>query len=248
MAKMTMHGVTYEGTPEELREVVRTFEVAAVEAKPEYLTVKREAKAGERVLITNAQLSGGKYKDGDVRMVTAEHDSGVFVTEHSIGLLHREYEVIVEPTQAKAPADKLSHNGADYTLVDRKAQAGDVVIATAESSSCWVRKGTPYEVTESRSGRTEVEGYGVYTTQYNRTEANVLVYEKVAEEAPKEYPQEGDIVRATCDYFDFVEEGDLGVVIRADGTNRPFTRFDREDPLYAHVEIVARAKDRVDVA
>lgn len=77
-------------------------------------------------------------------------------------------------------AETLTHNGVDYTLVDRKAQAGDVVIPTGESSSIFVTKDTPYIVETGSDGQLEIEGYDVYNSQYNRTTKTVLVYAPIS--------------------------------------------------------------------
>ena len=79
---------------------------------------------------------------------------------------------------------EITHNGVAYTLVDRKAQEDDVVIPTAESSSIFVIKDTPYVVETGSDGQLEIEGYDVYNSQYNRTTETVLVYAPKAETVP----------------------------------------------------------------
>ncbi|MFE1562757.1 hypothetical protein ACFW52_07950 [Bacillus velezensis] len=61
------------------------------------LTEKRPAKVGERVLITAAYAyTGCPYKNGDINNVkTADEYGHILVEEHSVSLLRREYEVIV---------------------------------------------------------------------------------------------------------------------------------------------------------
>ncbi|MCM3365975.1 hypothetical protein HKK70_08975 [Bacillus safensis] len=60
-----------------------------------YKTEKRKANVGERILITNAVYSAGRYKNGDVLKVTHCTENGV-----RAGFIHNiwrgEYEVIVE--------------------------------------------------------------------------------------------------------------------------------------------------------
>lgn len=267
MAKMTIEGVTYEGTPAELAEMVREFTTVAEESKeasedttlkvgdkvrvtglsvfesnydgqigtfedvdedddhavrlsdgfvalykrhqlekvtdgatltakvdeldnrvtalekgdkPSYKTEKRAAKIGERILITSARGTSGDYTDGDALEVTAtfpENDVVYAYVKVRTGsgrirnVLTEEYEVIVEDTQAK----EIEHNGETYTLVSRKAQAGDVVITTG-TTSAFLRKNTRYVVDK----RLQIEGFPVYNEGLIRTEANVLVYEKKA--------------------------------------------------------------------
>lgn len=151
--------------------------------KPAYKTEKRAAKVGERILVTKKR--GFTMKDMTVgntyEVVELGHDSSYVEVYDDNGdqasALSEGYEVIVEDTPAKtAPAKELEHNGETYTLVSRKAQAGDVVIPTGKSTSSFVRKDTPYIVDD----RLKVEGFPVYKSGYNRTEANVLVYEKKA--------------------------------------------------------------------
>lgn len=182
MAKMSMHGVTYEGTPQELREIIATFEAVdskPAEVKPQYKTEKRHAKVGERILITNAGITFGDYKDGDIRtVVNNARFEGVLVNEHSGIIFHHEYEVIVDPDAKPKPAESITHKGADYALVQRKARAGDVVYVTKDAEgTAIIPNDAKYLVDESG----KIEGYDVYPKLYNRTEANVLVYEKVAE-------------------------------------------------------------------
>lgn len=62
-------------------------------------TVKRSAKAGERVLITNAGYSFGLYENGDVFEAQRSRDNGaVWIRGNGVNVeLHiSEYEVIIE--------------------------------------------------------------------------------------------------------------------------------------------------------
>lgn len=61
MAKMTIDNVTYEGTPEELREIVRTFEVAE-DVEP---AVASKLAEGDRVRIAGESIYG-RNKDGEI--------------------------------------------------------------------------------------------------------------------------------------------------------------------------------------
>lgn len=252
MAKMTIDNVTYEGTPEELREIVRSFEVdeetpepdnlfakgdkvrllsgggkfplkdfdngstytvvnpnydhprgllvriekndgfagyatpeqleKVANEDPKYKTEKRHAKVGERVLITEACDS--RYGNGAVMRVerVKESTGGIWANygTKEVYVYAAEYEVIIEE-YADKPAQALSFEGADYTLVSRKAQAGDVVVFT-DNTSTEVINGKAYEVTKEIGIAIRPNfAPSVYRNRYNRTESNVLVYEKVEE-------------------------------------------------------------------
>lgn len=219
-----------------------------------------------------------------------------------------------EDVEADQPAETLTFEGAEYALVSRKAEVGDVVVFTANDNS-YFTNGKPYGPIFGRGNfdvkDNEGDTLAVYNDSNGRTESTVIVYEKVAEESalkvgdkvevidgskseygdfetgticeitdielrwkeshrvdtdydfdrfpasalrkvteavseePAQYPEKGDIVRATRDYHE-IKEGAIGVVIEADGSNRPVSLFNNERPRFAHVELVARAKDRVD--
>ncbi|MDP1503090.1 hypothetical protein RY279_06715 [Bacillus velezensis] len=73
------------------------------------VTEKRPAKVGERVLITAAYAyTGCPYKNGDINNVkTADKHGHVLVEEHSVSLLRREYEVIVNNEVKNEEADGM---------------------------------------------------------------------------------------------------------------------------------------------
>lgn len=183
MAKMTVQGITYEGTPEELRAIIATFEEAE------------------------------------------------------------------EPAQAE-PADKLTHKGTDYTLVQRKAQPGDVAVIPKGGGSPYFDEGKSYAVSGKLYADVATaigengESFVLYNGKYNRTESNVLVYEKVEADVPDKYPQNGDIVRVIIGCRS-IKAGDIGEVVGADNTDMPRVKVGT-DAHYVKVEIVARAADRVD--
>lgn len=114
MAKMTIKGVTYEGTPEELREIVQSIE----------------------------EVSGEGASDAE---------------------------------------QLITFKGGEYSLVDREARGGDVVVITEEGISDLYLKGQKYLVWEgcylNQSLRHSVYRGGIF----NRTKSNVLVYEKVGQ-------------------------------------------------------------------
>lgn len=67
----------------------------------QYKTVIRNAKVGERILITRAEYATASYKNGDVFIVNSVGINGVRVDTEPI-IWHHEYEVIVGE-QAPAP-------------------------------------------------------------------------------------------------------------------------------------------------
>ena len=74
-----------------------------------YKTEKRKANVGERILITNAVFSAGRYKNGDVLKVTHWTESGV-----RAGFIHNiwrgEYEVIVGEYSPTPNLDEMNYD------------------------------------------------------------------------------------------------------------------------------------------
>lgn len=158
-----------------------------LELVAKYKTVKRPAKVGERILITAAQPgSSQSYDTGEIFTVTVEDrpcKGDVRVAEQGSFIDYCEYEVIVEDAK---PAKSLTHKGADYTLVSRKAQPGDVVVIPKGGNSLYFDEGKAYVVAD-KNHMGDVTAYGndgdhyvLYKGVYNRTEENVLVYAPVA--------------------------------------------------------------------
>lgn len=82
------------------------------------ITEKRPAKVGERVLITGAYAyTGCPYKNGDINNVkTADEYGHILVEEHSVSLLRREYEVIVNNEVENEEADGMEN--VNQTAID----------------------------------------------------------------------------------------------------------------------------------
>ncbi|WP_439931103.1 hypothetical protein ACSTTP_06895 [Bacillus velezensis] len=114
------------------------------------VTEKRPAKVGERVLITEAYAyTGCPYKNGDINNVkTADKHGHILVEEHSVSLLRREYEVIVNNEVENEEADGMeSVNqtaidtastvfekvGEDY--IGSKSRFGDILIGAPYSEA-----------------------------------------------------------------------------------------------------------------
>lgn len=100
----------------------------------------------------------------------------------------------------KKQADEITFKGAKYRKVDRKAQAGDVVVfRNPENDERWITLGKPYEAVTGDAGELEFEdndGDRLYLyLDERRSTNNTDVYEKVE---AKYVPQEGDIVVVTA--------------------------------------------------
>jgi hypothetical protein len=149
--------------------------------------------------------------------------------------------------KAEIVPETITHNGAEYKRVDRKAQEGDVVVFSETGGNVF-ENGNPYLV---NSGVKVCGGgfpYLVYRPEMNRTESNVKVYEPVAQPlkvgdyakiivAKYEY-KVGDIVKLTSNHdsrsFDFGVE-----YVIVTGTSR--CEFDNTG--YVDRKMVVRATD-----
>ena len=123
MAKITLRdGTVIEGTSEEIAELAERLIGEEVEGDPEPKTVDRSAEVGERILITNAYMSDGKYNNGDILTVVSigsNDEEGVNVDANGMKayVLHNEYEVIVEDED-----DEVGYPRLDQVKLVRKAE------------------------------------------------------------------------------------------------------------------------------
>lgn len=127
-------------------EIIGRKESSEPKPEMEYATVKRRAKKGERILITQASGTFGDYDDGDVLTVTEEQckvfgrDVGVGVDVEGAGYVgHDEYEVIVE--------------SADEEELRKRIKAGDKVRLKSgggEIPLFGFKDGGEYEVSATR--------------------------------------------------------------------------------------------------
>ncbi|RSL28787.1 hypothetical protein D7Z54_34645, partial [Salibacterium salarium] len=97
-----------------------------------YREVNRQAEVGEKIRIVAEESPSGAYENGDVLTVRKSHRKGVHMRELSPGWIsayHREYTVLEPLTAQGQPAadDVITHKGATYRKVWRKARVGDVV-------------------------------------------------------------------------------------------------------------------------
>ncbi|MDH5159863.1 hypothetical protein [Heyndrickxia oleronia] len=115
---------------------------------------ERRPQVGDRVKVVKAYGSQGKYQNGDIltiKWVDQDDDGRFKVEENDRPIRDFEVELIggkqsaptsasdnltdrvasleqrVDSLEGKSADETITHNGATYTLVDRKAQPGDVV-------------------------------------------------------------------------------------------------------------------------
>lgn len=177
-------------------EVFEVYEKINGEPMVEYREVKREAKVGELIKIVDAYGPSG-YENGDIRKVTkvnpetSVRHASVLIEPDNAKVLTSEY-VVLEPIEQP---DTLAHNGATYTLVDRKAQPGDVVVFT-ETKGEWFETNTPYLVEEGVRVTNVRNNAEVYKDSVNRTVDNVKVFEPTVAPKAKEQPlMDGDYAK-----------------------------------------------------
>lgn len=152
-------------------------------------------------------LSDGTILEGTVKELTQYAEMATKLTK-KIG------------SEQESPTDELiTHNGAEYTLVDRKAQPGDVVVFT-ESTMHYVKNGKLYgPVDDEGEFLDEVGDYiYVYWKSSGRDIHNVKVYEPVAQP---------------------LKVGDYAKVIKADKFSiGDIVYISKEDSVHFHCEKV----------
>src|SRR5699024_5592009 len=151
MAKITLRdGTVIEGTSEAIAELAERLNGEEIEGEGELKTVKRAAEVGERVLITEAYIHGGRYDNGDILTVVhdANNDSeGVTVDANGMKayVLHNEYEVIVEDEEdAIEEGDIVKLLSTDEPTL-QGFNAGDVCTVTGAYESI-IMRGTRLEI------------------------------------------------------------------------------------------------------
>ncbi|MEH6941640.1 hypothetical protein [Bacillus sp. JJ722] len=169
-----------EAKVEAIAEKVSTPVTGELKSTP-YDRVRRP-KEGDKVKVVRAYGTRGKYANGDtltIKSVDPDHDVRFFVEENDRPIRDIEVELIVEPTET------ITHKGAKYTLVSRKAQAGDVVVFT-ESNRPYVTNGKTYgPVGENLYFEdNDYDNILVYREDVGRTEQSVKVYAPVSEAKP----------------------------------------------------------------
>ncbi|WP_060207075.1 hypothetical protein [Sporosarcina koreensis] len=166
--------------------------VTALEGRVDVLEGKdEELKEGDKVRISGASVYG-RDSDGEYGTYQYADSDGEHFVKLDSGT--GRYFFRRQLTKVDAPTQTITHNGAEYTLVDRKAQPGDVVVFTENSNSNFT-KGKAYGTVYERGDALrvlDIEGIqrSLYHPTFKRTEANTLVY------APKAQSfQVGDYVK-----------------------------------------------------
>lgn len=111
------------------------------------------------------------------------------------------------------PAQTIEHNGAEYTLVSRKAQPGDVVVLTKTGGDIFTT-GKPYEVLDGVKIQSGMK-CDLYKDDLGRTESTVLVY------APAQKLKNGDYAVVLGGEIESLAVGDVVEIIR-DSPGRAF--------------------------
>ena len=186
------------------------------------LVTDRKPKVGDFVKIN--RTSGDNYDDVitkgkyyEIMRVDACDDPHIIDDDgDEYDTVGDEFEVY-EKVSATQP-ETITHNGAAYTLVDRKAQPGDVVVFT-ESDSPYVTNGKTYgPVTEEDGDLYVADDYDgdpvrIYNAYFNRTPANVKVYAQVAKQV--EPLKVGEFFKTlTTSRYGKVKKGVIGEIVR----------------------------------
>lgn len=211
---------------EKISETIRK-EIERVGVKVEFLTyckvTDREPKVGDFVKFaednTYDDISADTYyringidEDGDLEFVD-EGDETIAIYGYD------EFEVY---ELAQSNTDSLTHNGAEYKRVHRKAQPGDVVVFT-ENSSPYFTNGTAYgpvlnglEIVDNQHDK-----LSVYNDRFNRTSDNVRVYEPLKEENSE--LRVGDYAKVVATGFNgYANRGDIVVITEDDKSSAPY--------------------------
>ncbi|MEH7521723.1 hypothetical protein V7149_00350 [Bacillus sp. JJ1503] len=202
----------------------------SVEVSKQYrLVTDREPKVGDFVKFTKTDdddLTIGKYYevedvdcDGDL-VITGDNGDTSFA-------MYTEEEFKV---YEKVSADtSITHNGTEYSQVDRKAQPGDVVVFTATNSD-YFTNGKIYGPVSKHMTVVDDVGNGclsVYNNVNKRTVDNVKVYAPVTDGQPKGQTfKVGDyakVVNASTIYNEnSIPEGEIVEIVEDDKSETPY--------------------------
>jgi len=230
MAKITLaDGMVIEGTIEEFKQMGVKFpiEETAEKGEGEYRKVTdRKPKAGDFIKYDEAPysyLTSGKYYE--INRIDSYDDPRITDDDgDDYGTSGDDFEVY-EKVSGAIPTETITHNGATYMLVDRKAQPGDVVILT-ETEGNLFKTDLPYEVKNGlQIADDDGDLFNLYRPRLNRTPANVKVYAPVKALEQKAEPLKvGDYAKVTNKVREF-EEGNI-VKIVGDKSNGDVKVFD----------------------
>lgn len=157
-------------------------------------------------------------------------------TEELIALTEQFSGKVADPI-----AEAITHNGVEYTLVNRKAQAGDVVILRDTGGDLF-KVGKVYEVLEDvLIADSDGDLFDLYRSELRRTIETVSVYEPKAETL-----KVGDyVVILSSDTFhtsDY-EEGDVAMVTRFRYDGYVFVKSDARNEDHMHPSTLRKATD-----
>ena len=122
-----------------------------------FKTVKRNANVGERILITDATQTDGKYTNGDILTVRQTHavswrEGSIYVNEFDRHIYVSEYEVIVEPSEASR-ISALETEVAEQRKLVAKLQAE---VDTLKQFPCIERESTAERLQTPNEKRADV--------------------------------------------------------------------------------------------
>ncbi|MEK5109875.1 hypothetical protein MHI57_24750 [Cytobacillus sp. FSL K6-0129] len=183
-------------------------------------------------------LSDGTILEGTVKELTQYAEMAAKMTKK------------IGSEQESSTDELITHNGVEYKLVDRKAQPGDVVVFT-ENTSCCFRNDVVYGPVNGQMEVRDKDGHymDVYYSFYNRTTDTVKVYEPVGQaEQPLKV---GDYAKVICEKHG--HEFSIGDIVElvGDGHKPNFMALrvrDSEDWFVANEEIVRATDEEVSEA
>lgn len=213
----------------------------------EYERVYGEAKSGDIGVVKSNKImnmskgdffnvvKGGKYYDnsGDLRdanygALRREYDifrktfdqstPTLAKVSEKVDAIEKRVDALEGDKQVETPAKSITHEGVEYTLVDRKAQPGDVIVPTMNRNS-YFTNGEPYGPVSDALEVKNNDGdhLGVYNSDFRRTESNVLVYEP-----DKAALKIGDYVIFTVDFYEH-KSGKVSVIREIDSGDFEYT-------------------------
>lgn len=190
------------------------------------------------------------YDDVDDAHHSFMSDNFTFFRKRSAPSLNERVSVLeskVATLEGEQGEEFITHDGAEYKLVDRKAQPGDVVYVTKDA------KGTG-DVPNKSFYLVEVDGKigerwrnDVYKKYHNRTTDTVKVYEPVAQSTQAKQPLKvGDYAKVICERYG--HQFSIGDIVElVDDSNR-ITKFEAHrvtdgDEWFISEKEIVRATD-----
>lgn len=189
--------------------VVRATEAEFLARKPAPKPESTSVKVGDRMRIVAANMTAGKYRNGDEltveSIVMASGDAHVFAEGIGIIIGSSEY-VVIPPAPTPAPQiDVITHEGHTYKKVARKAGVGDLVVITANTNDhCYSTGGIVKAAGryDQRSGYND-KAVGIKTASSTGhvRDSDYLVLEPVSETEVKRHARVGERIRIAkaCD-------------------------------------------------